>query len=247
MSDERKKWQMSDNLPEWLFDETTHVGVDYADRDLVADYDRQHEGFRDFEKEAEKIVTVLGLSEDSTILDLGCGTGGLSICLARKCKHVYAVDVSQAMVDALTGKLENQGLSNVTPRRSGFLTYKHKGEAPDAIVLNITLHHLSDFWKQIALCRLHDLLKPGGKMFLADIVFGFDPRAYEQTIDNWLNYMRELAGPQMADEAVVHVRDEFSTWDWVMSGMLERAGFRIEQSLNTMPQMREYICSKTEE
>ena len=43
------------------------------------------------------------------------------------------------------------------------------------------------------------------------------------------------------------VRDEFSTWDWVMSGMLERAGFRIEQSLNTMPQMREYICSKTEE
>jgi putative AdoMet-dependent methyltransferase len=86
---------MRNNRPAWLFDESAHVGVDYADRDLVADYDRQHEGFRDFEKEAEKIVAALGLSKDSAVLDIGCGTGALSVRLARKCRHVYAVDVSQ--------------------------------------------------------------------------------------------------------------------------------------------------------
>jgi putative AdoMet-dependent methyltransferase len=238
---------MRDDSPKWLFDESVHVGVDYANRELAEDYDTQHEGFRNLEAEAENIAAALGLSEESTVIDFGCGTGGLSVHLARRCRHVYAVDVSQAMLDVLMRKLENQGLDNVTPQRAGFLTYHHEEEPPDAIVANITLHHLPDFWKQIALCRLHDLLKPGGKLFIADVVFAFDPRTYRETIDGWLNSMRELAGPRMAEEAVVHVRDEFSKWAWVMSGMLERAGFHIEQSLDTMPQMRAHICSRGEE
>jgi cyclopropane fatty-acyl-phospholipid synthase-like methyltransferase len=235
-----------DNLPEWLFDESKHFGVDYSDTNVVADYDGQHDTFRDFKAEAEKLATALGLSTNSTVLDIGCSTGGLSVCIAQKCRHVYAVDVSQAMIDVLTGKLEDQGLDNVTPRRSGFLTYQHEGDAPDAIIANIALHHLPDFWKQIALCRLQALLKPRGKLFLADVVFGFDPRTYRDTIDGWLKGMQELAGPQMADETILHIRDEFSTWDWVMSGMIERAGFHIDQSLDIMPQMQAYICSKKE-
>ncbi len=235
---------MSANSPKWLFDESVQVGVDYADTDLVADYDSRHEGFRDFEQEARKIVAALGLSEDSTVLDIGCGTGGLTTHFARTCKHVYAVDISEAMISALAGKLQEQGLDNVSPVQSGFLTYHHEGEAPDAIVANITLHHLPDFWKQIALCRLYDLLKPGGGLFLTDVVFGFDPRTYHEEIESWLDGMRDLAGQSMADETVVHVRDEFSTWDWVMTAMLERAGFRIESNIEIMPNMRAYTCLK---
>ena len=176
---------MSDNRPKWLFEESTQVGVDYTNEQLVADYDEQHEGFRDFEQEAQKIASALGLSKDSIVLDIGCGTGGLTTHLAQTCKHVYAVDVSEAMIAVLTGKISRQGLNNVSPVQSGFLTYSHKGEAPDAIVASITLHHLPDFWKQIALCRLYDLLKPGGRMFLADVVFGFDPRTYRETIETF--------------------------------------------------------------
>ncbi|MCI5226719.1 MAG: class I SAM-dependent methyltransferase [Candidatus Electrothrix sp. AX2] len=237
---------MKDDHKDWLFDEATHVGVDYSDFDVVVDYDNQHEGFRDFEAEADKIASAISLSPKSIVLDIGCGTGGLSICLARKSKHVYAVDVSQVMVDVLKSKRKSQRLRNITPLQSGFLTYQHEGESPDAIIANITLHHLPDFWKQIALCRLHDLLKPGGKMFLADVVFTFNPRDYQETIDGWLDGMRELAGEKIADETVVHVRDEFSTWDWVMKGMIERAGFQLDQELDIMPQMRAYICRKPE-
>ena len=237
---------MQNDHADWLFDESKQVGVDYSDSSIVADYDNQHKGFRDFEAEAERIASVLDLSSASTVLDIGCGTGWLSICLARKCRHVFAVDASEAMFDTLKKKLEDQGLKNVTPRRSGFLTYKHEGCALDAVVAYIALHHLPDFWMQIALCRLHDLLKPNGKMFLADVVFDFDPRAYRETLDGWLGGMRKLAGAQMADETIVHIRDEFSTWDWVLSGMIERAGFQIDQTLDIAPQVRAYICSRTE-
>ncbi len=235
---------MNDNRPTWLFDESAQVGVDYTDEDLVAEYDKQHEGFRNFAQEAQKIATVLGLSEHSTVLDIGCGPGGLTTHLARMCRYVYAVDISGAMIAVLTDKIQNQGLNNINPVQSGFLTYQHEGEDLDGIVANINLHHLPDFWKQIALCRFHDLLKYGGRLFLADVVFGFDPRNYREAIDSWLDGMRDLAGPQMADETVVHVRDEFSTWEWVMTGMLERAGFQVDNEFEIMPHMRAYACSK---
>jgi ubiquinone/menaquinone biosynthesis C-methylase UbiE len=239
-----REQDMSDDHPRWLFDESSQVGVDYNDTDTVADYDDQHERFRDFEQEARKIVAALGLSEDATVLDIGCGTGGLTIPLARIYRHVYAVDTASAMISVLRGKTKHQGLNNVTAMQSGFLTYKHEGGELDGIIANITLHHLPDFWKQIALCRFYDLLKPGGRLFLNDVVFSFDPRKYREAIDDWIVRMQDIAGYRMAEETVVHVRDEFSTWEWVMTGMLERAGFQIDSHFEFMPHMRAYICSK---
>lgn len=235
---------MNNNRREWLFDESVQIGVDYTDKEVVVGYDKQHEGFRDYAQEAEKIATLLGLSQHSSILDIGCGTGGLTIHLAGICRHVYAVDVSEAMLAVLDDKIKKQGLINVSTVPSGFLTYQHDGDSFDGIVANINLHHLPDFWKQIAICRFFDFLKPGGRLFLADVVFGFEPRNYQEAIDNWLAGMRDIAGQQMADETIVHIRDEFSTWEWIMSGMLERAGFKIDKNYEMMPNIRAYICSK---
>lgn len=235
---------MGNNQPKWLFDETLQVGVDYSNEDLVADYDKQHEGFRNFEQEAKRIYDDLELSPDAVVLDIGCGTGGLSVHLARMCRHVYAVDISAAMLSVLKRKIRQQGFNNVTPVQSGFLNYRHQGQALDAIVANITLHHLPDFWKQIALNGISDLLTTGGKLFLADVVFGFDPRTYKETIEAWLAQMQEMAGQSMADETVIHLREEFSTWDWIMKGMLERAGFRVDRTFEIMPHIAAYICSK---
>ena len=232
------------NSPVWLFDESTQVGVDYSNRKLVEDYDNQHEGFRDFKAEAYRISKDLGLSSDSVTLDMGCGTGGLSTHLANICRHVYAVDISVAMIDALRDKISRQGLRNITLVHSGFLTYEHQGSDLDAIISNIALHHLPDFWKQVALCRLHDLLKPGGKLFLSDVVFGFPPRDYRTSIEDWLNSMRSIAGSNMAEETIIHIRQEYSTWDWIITGMLERAGFRIDSKVEVVSNTCAYICSK---
>ncbi len=130
------------NNPEWIFNESKSVGVDYFDQTLVNQYDKEHEKFRNFEKEAQKISSDLNLSKDSAILDIGCGTGGLSVHLSKLCKHVYAVDSSPAMLIILNKKIDEQKILNIYPIQSGLVSYKHTGEKLDAIIVNVCLHHL---------------------------------------------------------------------------------------------------------
>lgn len=232
------------NRPEWMFDESKSVGVDYFDKRLVDQYDQEHEKFRNFDDEAAEITETLGLSGISVILDMGCGTGGLAIRLSRICRHVYAADASDAMINLVKSKIREHNISNITAIQAGFLSYDHAGEKLDAVIANVCLHHLPDFWKQIALHRLGTILKPGGRLYLGDVVFDFDPGEYIDVIDCMINGMRANAGNKMADETIVHVKDEFSTWNWIMSGMLKRAGFRIDDNSETMKNIRVYVCTK---
>src|SRR3989339_1182010 len=234
---------MSSNS-DWLFEENKVIGVDYFDASLAKNYDNAHGKFRYFDKEAERLFHDLQLSSGSIVLDFGCGTGGLSVPLVKKCQRVYSVDISQAMIDILKDKIDQQGIMNIAPVRSGFLTYEHEGECLDAIVCTITLHHLPDFWKQVALCRFYEMLKPGGKLFLLDVVFDFIPQDYQEVLDSWLRSMAGGADTEMVHVTKVHIKEEYSTWDWILEGMIERASFSINKKIEVMPQMKAFICSK---
>jgi putative AdoMet-dependent methyltransferase len=56
--------------------------------------------------------------------------------------------------------------------------------------------------------------------------------------------MRATAGDSMADEMEVHIRDEFSTYDWIMEGLMTKAGFSIDSVEVKADNLRGYVCSK---
>ncbi len=230
--------------PLWQFPEMRHSGVDYADRRVAEEYDRQHAAFRDFEKDALLVIERLGLGSGDSVIDLGCGTGAFALTAARHCRRVHAVDISPAMLDICRDKARQQGLANIDTHQAGFLTYRHTDEPADAIVSVAALHHLPDFWKGAALTRLAGMLRPGGRLHLFDVVFSFPPADYVREMNNWVEGMRSDAGEAMAEETVVHIRDEYSTFDWIMDGLLERAGFRIDEKLSEFPRCLTYICTR---
>ena len=224
----------------WFYDEFKHCGVDYSDAAIADEYDRRHENFRDFQAEAEQIIQVLGLGADDTVMDLACGTGGITEHLAKRVKTVYAVDISQAMLDRCRNKCEQARLSNVRFCRGGFLTYEHTAEPVDAIISQVALHHLPDMWKQVAMLRCFDMLNPGGALLLVDVVFSFAPREYMPAINTWVDAHVRQGGP----EPLTHIKEEFSTMDWIMQGILERAGFAIEQVQDRQSFIKVYVCRK---
>lgn len=53
------------------------------------------------------------ISRDSVVCDVGCGLGYLAAEMSRFCKKVYAVDISEQVIDCLKLKLEKENITNV--------------------------------------------------------------------------------------------------------------------------------------
>jgi ubiquinone/menaquinone biosynthesis C-methylase UbiE len=141
-------------------------------------------------------------------------------------------------------KAKVRGVLNVSFLQGGFLTYQHLGAPLDAAVTQIALHHLPDFWKQIALIRMAGMLKEGGRLCLRDVVYSFDPREHESFFEEYMSWARETMDSGFASRIASHVRAEYSTMDWIMKGLIERAGFEIERADYKKGMFALYLCMK---
>jgi len=230
--------------PGWRYNELKPCGVNYNSALCSMSYDIHHRKFRDYQKESEEITALLDLDKGQTVMDMGCGTGAFAIHAAEQCKKVYAVDVSKAMLRCARRKAKKAKLDNIEFHHGGFLTYDHAPNPVDVIVSTIALHHLPDFWKLAGLKRLAQMCEPGGKLYLSDVVFSFDIDDYESRLGQWVKSMTERIGPTFARELEIHVREEYSTFGWIMEGLLDRAGFAIEKTDYRNDFLAVYLCTR---
>ncbi len=212
----------------WLYNETVQVGTDYQDISNVQSYDMNMAKFRDFKKEATDIIEAICLERKHSLLEIGTGTGNFAIEAAKRCNNVYAIDVSSTMIAYAKQKAQTMGISNISFFPAGFLSYEHNGYPLDMIVSNLALHHLPDFWKMIALKRIYKLLENGGTFYFGDVVFSFPVEEYDYKIDNWIDTMKEKVGLNFAEEAQIHIKEEYSTFDWILEEMLNKSGFKFD-------------------
>jgi SAM-dependent methyltransferase len=212
--------------PGWLLDELRSAGRENLDADHVARYDAKMDSGA---PEEVALLRRLGLTGESVLVDLGAGTGQLALAAAHACGRVIAVDVSPVMLERLRARVGAEALTNVEVTRGGFLSYVHHGEPADVVYTRYALHHLPDFWKAVALARIHAMLRPGGLLRLSDVVWNFGPHEAPQRIEAWCATAgTRVEGEWSRDELEEHVRDEHSTFTWLLEPMIERAGFTIE-------------------
>jgi cyclopropane fatty-acyl-phospholipid synthase-like methyltransferase len=82
-------------MADWYYDDLRQVGLDFEDVAAVEAYDRNQ---RTSAEEDLALLDRLGLNADHVVIDIGCGTGAFAIEAARRCRTVYAVDVSASML-----------------------------------------------------------------------------------------------------------------------------------------------------
>ncbi|HVF78037.1 MAG TPA: class I SAM-dependent methyltransferase [Solirubrobacteraceae bacterium] len=242
---ERDTAVMASDPDSWWLDEAAHAGREHFDEQHARRYDAKMDAGSAEEVAVLQSAAVLG--PQSTVVELGTGTGQFAMAAAQVCRRVVAVDISPVMLARLREKLDRGDASNVETVDAGFLTYEHTGGPADAVYSRFALHHLPDFWQAIALRRMAGMLRPGGVLRLSDVVYSFEPADAERCIEAWITDLMttDIEAGWTRAEIAEHVRDENSTFTWLLEPMIARAGFEIiDATYSASRMLAQYLCRK---
>ena len=135
-----------------------------------------------FERLAARVLGLAAPDEHETVVDLGAGTGLLSIPAARLAAEVFAVDYSQPMLDRLSERARRERLEMLTCLRADLREIPLPDASADAVISSYAFHHLDDGGKQLALAEARRILRPGGRLVVCDMMFGLSLRSADRRI-----------------------------------------------------------------
>jgi SAM-dependent methyltransferase len=107
-------------------------------------------------------------------LEVGCGTGAFTRVLAARSREVVALDLSPEMIRV--ARMRSNGVANICFEVGDVIEWPApaSGSTPSPIA---TLHHLPF---ERALARVAGLLRPGGTLFVLEVVKSREPREWMQ-------------------------------------------------------------------
>jgi trans-aconitate 2-methyltransferase len=163
----------------------------------TADFDR---GIRQLLPKYDEMLEAIACGIPTTakkIIDLGCGTGELSLKILQRCPEamVMGMDYSARMIDFADIKTKAAGYSDrwsgiemdfgdwASDQESGYI-----GIQFDACVSSLAIHHLSDEMKLNLFKCVAKVLKPGGVFWNADPVLPENEQiaqVYQAIRENW--------------------------------------------------------------
>ncbi len=118
----------------------------------------------------EKLVRLARLKSSESVLDVGCGTGALAIA-AKRCVGatgaVYGIDASPEMITRADKKARKAGVE-VVFKNGAAQALPFPDAQFDAVLTTMVLHHLPSKSRQQLACEIRRVLKPGGRVLVAD-------------------------------------------------------------------------------
>ncbi len=129
---------------------------------------------------------LLALMPPLVIADLGAGEGTLSLLLAQRAKKVIAVDYSSKMVAYGTGLARKNGVENLEFREGEIERPPIDPASIDLALLSQALHHAEH--PETAVAAAFDILKPGGRILILDLLRHSFEEARSLYQDVWLGF-----------------------------------------------------------
>lgn len=118
----------------------------------------------------EMTVTLALIQPGEKILDVGCGTGDLSIAARKRAgptAQVFGIDAAPEMVNVARRKAARMGME--VDFRVGLVeALDFPAGSFDVVLSSLMMHHLPDDLKVLALAEIRRVLKPGGRLLVLD-------------------------------------------------------------------------------
>ena len=138
-------------MEKWDFD----GWAESYDEDVKMD-DWIHRGY-------EEVLRLVAEKAKGVVVDIGCGTG--NILEFVKCEEYIGVEPSAGMRAKFLGK------HGFEPLNGHFLAVPLPDERADTVITTYAFHHVPDEEKEDAIREMLRVLKPGGRIIIADVMF----------------------------------------------------------------------------
>ena len=124
--------------------------------------------------------------DSMTIADLGAGEGTVAQMLAKRAKHVIAVDNSEKMVEFGENLAKEHGFTNLEYRLGNLENPPIPPDSTDLALLSQALHHADK--PAAAVAAAHRILKRRGRLVILDLLQHQFEEAREMYADRWLGF-----------------------------------------------------------
>lgn len=113
------------------------------------------------------VVALSGVTADEEVLDVACGTGALTLDLARLARRATGIDLTPAMLDQARALQAEQGVSNVEWLQGDALPLPFPDGAFGLVVTRASFHHMDD--PAAVLAEMRRVAAPGARVIVSDL------------------------------------------------------------------------------
>lgn len=153
------------------------------------------------------------LRSGDRLLDLGCGAGNLTLRLLQEIGTLdcHLADLSLPMLERAEQRVRQTGCEAVTLFQSDLRQLPFSENRFDCIVAGAVLHHLRDDDDWLSTFRsIHRWLKPGGRLYVSDLVHFDEPTIQEIMWNRYGDYLESLGGTEYRDNVFDYIDQEDS-------------------------------------
>jgi tRNA (cmo5U34)-methyltransferase len=148
-----------------------------------------------------------------TLLDLGCGAGNFTLRVLARVSPLdcVLVDLSAPMLERAQSRVTAATAGRVKTIQSDMRSLSMEPGSFDIILAGQVLHHLrEDAQWEAMFSRIHDWLRPGGTLFVADFVEFDDPCIQSLMHERYARHLEKLGGPEYRDKVLAYCEEEDS-------------------------------------
>lgn len=163
------------------------------------------------------------------ILDLGCGAGNFTLRVMKETGplHCHLVDLSLQMLKKAESRVAKAGARSVETCQSDLRAVEFADGTFDAILAGAVLHHLREDrdWESV-FRLLRKWLKPGGRLYVADLVIFDSPSVQDMMWKRYGAYLSSLGGEAYRNKVFAYIDKEDSPRSLpFQTSLLQKSGF----------------------
>jgi tRNA (cmo5U34)-methyltransferase len=163
------------------------------------------------------------------VLDVGCGAGNYTLKLLEALPglDVTLLDLSRPMLDRATERVRQATAGRITAVQGDVREVALPDAAFDIVLAAAVLHHLrTDSEWQAVFAALHRALRPGGSLWVFDLVESPIPAVEQLLRRHYGAYLTRLKDESYRDHVFAYIEQEDTPRPlWFQLDLLRRVGF----------------------